>query len=105
MAEVCVIYNPCAGRNHAEQRLCRLRRLLGARAEFRPTAAPGHAEELAASAAAVTSTTSVIAPTSNSTLRVTVSFTGNATLFRIRTLKPVSSTRTLYVPGWSCETR
>jgi diacylglycerol kinase family enzyme len=50
-ADVCVIYNPDAGRGRARVRLARLRRDLGPRADFRPTAAPGHAEELARRAA------------------------------------------------------
>jgi diacylglycerol kinase (ATP) len=50
-AEVCVIFNPAAGRGLAARRLDSLRRALGARAEFRPTRGPGHAEELALQAA------------------------------------------------------
>ncbi len=48
---VCVIFNPKAGKGQAQSALDRLRHHLGAKAEFRPTAAPGHAEELARKAA------------------------------------------------------
>ena len=50
-ADVCVIYNPMAGRGRARDRIDRLRRDLGARAEFRPTGGPGDAEALARRAA------------------------------------------------------
>lgn len=50
-ADVCVIYNPAAGRGRALQRLRRLRRVLGARADFQPTQRPGHGAELASAAA------------------------------------------------------
>jgi diacylglycerol kinase (ATP) len=50
-AEICVIFNPSAGRGRAPQRLESLRRTLGSRATFQPTEAPGHAEELAFEAA------------------------------------------------------
>ncbi len=50
-ADVCVIFNPMAGRGRARRALDQLRRCLGARAEFWPTSAPGKAEELAAQAA------------------------------------------------------
>src|SRR5947209_4238598 len=50
-AHTCVIYNPAAGKGRGERRLRRLRRFLGTRAEFRPTSAQGHAEELAFAAA------------------------------------------------------
>jgi diacylglycerol kinase family enzyme len=50
-ADVCVIFNPAAGRGRAPRRLRRLRRDLGARAVFQPTRGPGHAEELALTAA------------------------------------------------------
>jgi len=50
-AEVCVIYNPAAGRGRAARRLNRLRSVLGNRADFKPTEGPGHAEELALKAA------------------------------------------------------
>src|SRR5260370_42005899 len=50
-AAVCVIYNPAAGKGRGGQRLNKLRRVLGARAAFRPTDREGHAEELALAAA------------------------------------------------------
>ena len=50
-ADVCVVYNPAAGRGRARRTLERLRRDLGARAEFRPTRGPGEAEALARRAA------------------------------------------------------
>jgi diacylglycerol kinase family enzyme len=50
-AELCVIYNPASGRGRARQRLDLLRRGLGQRADFWPTAGPGQAEELALRAA------------------------------------------------------
>src|SRR5258707_10954403 len=46
-ADTCVIYNPAAGRGRAGRRLESLRQTLGQRAEFRPTQAAGHAEQLA----------------------------------------------------------
>jgi diacylglycerol kinase family enzyme len=49
--DICVVYNPTAGRGRARGRLERLRRALGARADFRPTQGSGHAEALAAQAA------------------------------------------------------
>jgi diacylglycerol kinase family enzyme len=49
--DVCVIFNPTAGRHRARRRLERLRQALGPRAEFRPTDWAGHAEELALEAA------------------------------------------------------
>ena len=52
MAEVCVIYNPVAGRGAAARRLARVRRGLGYRAAFWPTQCAGHAVELARQAAA-----------------------------------------------------
>ena len=52
MADVCVIYNPSAGRGRARGQIDWLRRDLGGRAEFRPTGGPGDAEALAARAAA-----------------------------------------------------
>ena len=48
---VCVIFNPKAGKGQAQAALEKLRAHLGNSAEFRPTAAPGHAEELARKAA------------------------------------------------------
>src|SRR5437870_5739931 len=50
-SDVCVIYNPTAGRGRARRRLESLRCTLGPRADFRPTQGPGHAVELAAQAA------------------------------------------------------
>src|SRR5438132_1369447 len=50
-AELCVIFNPTAGRQRATQRLAQLRRGWAARAVFRPTERPGHGEELAKQAA------------------------------------------------------
>ncbi len=50
-ARICVIYNPAAGRGRGSARLDRLRRTLGAAAEFWPTSGPGQAEELALRAA------------------------------------------------------
>ena len=46
-AEVCVIYNPAAGRGASRRRVEQLRRDLDARADFRPTSGPGEAEALA----------------------------------------------------------
>jgi diacylglycerol kinase family enzyme len=51
-ADVCVIYNPASGKGRGARRLDRLRRVLGARADFRPTREPGQGEELALRAAA-----------------------------------------------------
>src|SRR5262245_39659570 len=51
MADICVIYNPKAGRGVAARSIAGLKRSLGDRAEFQPTHAAGHAEELAALAA------------------------------------------------------
>jgi diacylglycerol kinase family enzyme len=50
-AEVCVIFNPAAGRGRASRRLERLRHWLGSRAAFQATSGPGDAEELARRAA------------------------------------------------------
>ncbi len=50
-ADVCVIFNARAGSGRAAARLRRLRRTLGARADFRPTEGRGHGEELALEAA------------------------------------------------------
>lgn len=50
-ADVCVIFNPSAGRGRATRRVQRLRRELGSRAELQPTQGPGHGEELARKAA------------------------------------------------------
>lgn len=49
--EICVIFNPAAGRGRASERLESLRRTLGPRAEFRATRGCGHAEQLAFAAA------------------------------------------------------
>lgn len=51
--ELCVIFNPAAARGRAGQGLDQWRRRLADRAEFRPSASPGHAEELAYEAASV----------------------------------------------------
>jgi diacylglycerol kinase family enzyme len=51
-ADLCVIFNPHAGRQQAGQRLERLRRGWGAHADFWPTRGPGDAEALAERAAA-----------------------------------------------------
>src|SRR5207248_5702111 len=51
-ADMCVIFNPAAGRGQAFRRIESLRRTLGPRAEFVPTRGPGDAEELACAAAA-----------------------------------------------------
>lgn len=50
-AELCVIFNPKAGRQRAAKRLAGLRRSWGAHAEFRPTRCAGDAETLAEHAA------------------------------------------------------
>jgi diacylglycerol kinase family enzyme len=50
-ADVCVIFNARAGSGRAAQQLRRLQRVLGPRADFRPTAERGHGEELAEEAA------------------------------------------------------
>jgi diacylglycerol kinase family enzyme len=50
-AELCIIFNPAAGRNRAGARLRELLRGWGPRSDLRPTRAPGHAEELALQAA------------------------------------------------------
>jgi diacylglycerol kinase (ATP) len=49
--ELCVIFNPAAGKKRARGRLERLRRTWGQRIELLPTERPGHAEELAERAA------------------------------------------------------
>src|SRR5947209_3201530 len=52
MAEdICVIFNPSAGRGRARRRIERLRQVLGSRAKFQATRGPGHGEELAYQAA------------------------------------------------------
>jgi diacylglycerol kinase (ATP) len=50
-AELCVIFNPAAGKKQARGRLERLRRDWGKEVELLPTQRPGHAEELAETAA------------------------------------------------------
>ncbi len=50
-ADICVIFNARAGSGRAAQRLRRLRRVLGPRADFRPTSDRGHGRELALEAA------------------------------------------------------
>ncbi len=45
--DTCVIYNPAAGRGRAERHLKEFLANPGVRGELRPTAAPGHATELA----------------------------------------------------------
>src|SRR6478672_9964841 len=49
--ELCVIFNPKAGKSRARRRLERLRAHWGDRVRFLPTQAPGHAAELARRAA------------------------------------------------------
>jgi diacylglycerol kinase family enzyme len=49
--KVCVIYNPSSGRGRAKRRMDGLRQAWQDKAEFWPTEAPGHAEELALRAA------------------------------------------------------
>src|SRR5439155_13972705 len=49
--DVCVIFNPRAGRDRAKARFERLRDVLGPRAVFQPTLGPGHGEQLAMDAA------------------------------------------------------
>src|SRR5262245_36011067 len=51
MADICIIYNPKAGRGKTQRLLRRLHGALGSRAEFRPTTAPGDATALALDAA------------------------------------------------------
>lgn len=50
-AELCVIFNPAAGRGRAARRLAELGKRWGTRAVFQPTSRPGHATELARQAA------------------------------------------------------
>jgi diacylglycerol kinase family enzyme len=50
-ADICVIFNPKAGKGQAARRLARWRRSLGERVEFQPTQYAGHALELARQAA------------------------------------------------------
>jgi diacylglycerol kinase family enzyme len=49
--ELCVIFNPRAGKQRAAQRFARLRRRWGSHITFEATERPGHAEELARAAA------------------------------------------------------
>jgi len=51
MPDLCVIYNPTAGKMRAERRLETVRQAWGAAAVFRPTAHSGHAADLAQAAA------------------------------------------------------
>jgi diacylglycerol kinase (ATP) len=50
-AELCVIFNPAAGKGQAARRLAKLRHLWGRHVDFQPTDAAGHAIELARQAA------------------------------------------------------
>jgi YegS/Rv2252/BmrU family lipid kinase len=50
-SDICVIYNPSAGRGKSAERWRQVQELLSRRADFRPTDAAGHATELAAQAA------------------------------------------------------
>jgi len=50
-AELCVIFNPAAGKHRAARRLEKLRRAWGRHAAFQPTSRPGHAVQLAHEAA------------------------------------------------------
>lgn len=49
--DVCIIFNPAAGKGQAGRRLARIRDCLGNRATWRPTLHPGHAIALAREAA------------------------------------------------------
>src|SRR5262249_12236036 len=49
--DVCVIFNPASGKGRGRARLESLSRVLGGRAEFRPTSRPGDGEALAFDAA------------------------------------------------------
>lgn len=49
--ELCVIFNPAAGKYRAAKRLEKLRESWGTHVSFKPTSHPGHASELAAEAA------------------------------------------------------
>ena len=46
-ADMCIIFNPTAGRGQAQRRLARWRSTWGRRCELQPTREPGHAVELA----------------------------------------------------------
>lgn len=50
-SEICVIYNPSAGRGRAGSRLQGVSESIGTRLVLKPTSGPGHAEELAYEAA------------------------------------------------------
>jgi diacylglycerol kinase (ATP) len=49
--DICVIYNPAAGRGRALRRMASLQHLLGGRAHFQASQGPAHAEQLAFQAA------------------------------------------------------
>ena len=49
--ELCVIFNPTAGKHRGKVRLAQIRKTWGAHVAFRPTQHPGHAIELAEQAA------------------------------------------------------
>jgi diacylglycerol kinase (ATP) len=49
--ELCVIFNPAAGKKRGAARLDQIRKTWGTHADFRPTLRPGHAIELAEQAA------------------------------------------------------
>jgi diacylglycerol kinase family enzyme len=51
IGDVCVIFNPTAGRDRAARAIKWLKQRFGKGVELRPTSAPGHAEELALEAA------------------------------------------------------
>lgn len=50
-ADLCVIFNPAAGKHRGRARLAKIRQKWGAHVEFRPTQQAGHAVELAEQAA------------------------------------------------------
>jgi diacylglycerol kinase (ATP) len=52
-AEICVIFNPAAGKHRGRSRLAKVRQAWGSQVEFRPTLHAGHAVELAEQAARV----------------------------------------------------
>jgi diacylglycerol kinase (ATP) len=49
--DICVIFNPASGRGRAARRLAQIGKKWGPRAVYKPTARPGHAQELATQAA------------------------------------------------------